>query len=102
MNKQQRQNLVKAVEVATPWEKIPTSVEGVFIVKTPTHNNCQTVFVELNPSINGQPTKRRGIFLKNIEELKTIRKISENEKLEELIDVINQYYSRKNMPIIEI
>ncbi|RAP49404.1 MAG: hypothetical protein BZ133_07975 [Methanosphaera sp. SHI613] len=102
MNKQQRQNLVKAVEQATPWEKIPTSLDGIYIVKTPTHNNCQTVFVEINPSMNGQPTKRRGIYLKSLSELNEIRKICENEKIEELITVINQYYSKKEMPRIEI
>ena len=102
MNKQQRQNLVKAVEQATPWEKIPTSLDGIYIVKTPTHNNCQTVFVEINPSMNGQPTKRRGIYLKSLSELNEIRKICENKKIEELITVINQYYSKKEMPRIEI
>jgi hypothetical protein len=102
MNKQQRQNLVKEVEQATPWEKIPTSLDGIYIVKTPTHNNCQTVFVEINPSMNGQPTKRRGIYLKSLSELNEIRKICENEKIEELITVINQYYSKKEMPRIEI
>ncbi|MDO5825988.1 MAG: hypothetical protein BZ137_08835 [Methanosphaera sp. rholeuAM130] len=102
MNKQQRQNLVKAVEQAAPWEKISTSLDGVYIVKTPTHNNCQTVFIELNPSLNGQPTKRRGIYLKSSDELNKIRKICENEKLDELMNVITQYYSKKEMPIIEI
>ncbi|MBO7719988.1 MAG: hypothetical protein J6S29_07545 [Methanosphaera sp.] len=102
MNKQQKQNLVKAVEQAAPWEKIRTNLDGVYIVKTPTHNDCQTVFIELNPSLNGQPTKRRGVYLKNIDELNSIRRICENEKLEELINVVNQYYSKKEPPRIEI
>lgn len=102
MNKQQRQNLVKAVEQSSAWEKIPTSIEGVYIVKTPTHNNCQTVFIEINPTINGQPIKRRGIYLKSIHEFRSIKKICANEKIEELINVINEYYSKKEIPIIEI
>jgi len=102
MNKQQRQNLVKAVEQSTAWEKIPTSLEGVYIVKTPTHNNHQSVFIELNPTINGQPTKRRGVYIKNVAELHSIKKICENEKIEELLNIINQYYSKKEIPIIEI
>lgn len=64
MDQEQKKILVKTVEQTMPWERIPTSVEGVFLVKTPEQKNYQTVFVELNPSVNGQPLKNVEYILK--------------------------------------
>ena len=35
MNTEQKKQLIKTVEQTSPWERIPTSVEGVFLVKAP-------------------------------------------------------------------
>lgn len=32
-----------------PWQRVPTSVEGVFLVKTPANDNRETIMVEINP-----------------------------------------------------
>ena len=102
MNSEQKKILVKAIEQTSPWERIPTSIEGVFVVKTPEHNNIQTIFVELNPSIKGQPIKKRGVYLKNINELEAFQEIINNPKIHELLDTITQYYSRQSVTSIEI
>lgn len=102
MNDEQKKILVKAIEQTTPWTRIQTNIEGIYIVKSPTHNDHQSVFIELNPSAYGIPLKKRGIFIKTHEELEAIKKLCENEKLDELIDVLNQYYSTNNVPKIEL
>ncbi|WP_455645003.1 hypothetical protein [Methanosphaera sp.] len=102
MNEEQKKRLVKAVEQTEAWERIPTNIEGVFIVKTPEQNNNQTVFVEINPSVRGQPIKRRGLYLKSKDELTSFLEILNNPKVNELLEVINKYYSKHNIPRIEI
>lgn len=102
MNTEQKKILVKAVEQTSPWERIPTSIEGVFLVKTPEHNNNQTVFVELNPSIQGQPIKKRGIYLKNLSELEAFCELLSNPKIKELLEVVNEYYSKHSVVKIEL
>ena len=102
MNQEQKEILVKAVEQTSPWERIPTTVEGVFLVKTPEHNNIQTVFVELNPSIQAQPMKKRGVYLKNLNEYNSFKKLLENPKVEELIEVVSEYYTKRDISRIEI
>ncbi len=102
MNNEQKNILIEAIEQTSPWERIPTTVEGVYLVKTPERNNHTTVFVELNPSINGQPIKKRGVFLKNTDEYNTFNRLIQNQKIKELLEVINQYYGKSHVPKIEI
>lgn len=102
MNDSQKKNLIKTIEETAEWERISTSVEGLFVVKPPEHNNKQVVYVELIPSINGQVTKKRGIYLKSIEDLESYRKIIENPKTDELISVISEFYGVRKTPKIEI
>lgn len=102
MNIEQKKKLVEAVEESIAWERIQTNVEGIFIVKTPTQKNNQNVFVELNPSVNGQPVKKRGIYLKNKNELKAFINLLTNPKVEEVINVINEYYGKQKASKIEI
>ncbi len=102
MNSEQKKILVKTVEQTSPWERIPTTVEGVFIVKTPEHNNNQTVFVELNPSIDGQAMKKRGVYLKSISEYEAFCKLIRNPKIRELLEVVSEYYSKNKVTRIEI
>ena len=73
MNTEQKKQLIKTVEQTSPWERIPTSVEGVFLVKAPEHKNIQSVFVELNPSLRGQPIKKRGVYLKIVMNMKLFK-----------------------------
>ncbi len=85
MNTEQKKILVKAVEQNSPWERIPTTVQGVFLVKTPEHNNSQTVFVELNPSVQNQPIKKRGVYLKNPDEYDAFKELFDNPKVKDLL-----------------
>ena len=102
MNQEQKKILIQTVEEAIPWERIQTNVEGVFLVKTPEQKNNQNVFVELNPSVNGQPVKKRGIYLKNENELKAFIELLENPKVREVLKVVNEYYGKRKASKIEI
>lgn len=102
MNDKQKQNLVRAIEEAQDWEKIETSVDGLFVVKPPEQNNKQTIFVELIPTLNGQTTKKKGLFLKTEEEIDAYKELLDNPKTRELIQVISEYYGIRKTPKIEI
>ena len=102
MNEEQKKNLVRAIEEAEFWEKIPTNVDGLFVVKPPELNNRQLIFVELIPTVDGRPTKKKGLLIKNEEDLESYKELLENPKTKELIQVISEYYGIRKTPKIEI
>ncbi|HIH36205.1 MAG TPA: hypothetical protein HA255_07125 [Methanosphaera sp.] len=102
MNEEQKKYLVRTIEEAGEWERIETSVDGLFVVKPPEYNNRQTVFVEIIPSINGQAIKKKGIYLKSTKELEACLDLLNNPKTKELLDVITEYYGKRESPKIEI
>ena len=75
------------------WEKMETPIEGVNVVKVPaTKTRPALLFLEINPlKDNGQPLKRKGLFLGSKEMLikfgealnddETFRLITELEKI---------------------
>jgi ketol-acid reductoisomerase len=93
---------VKTIEEAGEWERIETTVDGLFVVKPPENNNKQMVFVELVPTIKGQAIKKKGIYLKNSEDLEAYIELLNNPKTKELVDVISEYYGKRKTPKIEI
>ncbi len=102
MNSEQKKNLVRTIEESGEWERIETTVEGLFVVKPPETNNKQVVYVELVPTIKGQTIKRKGIFLKSTTDLEAYIELLTNPKTKELIDVISEYYGKRQSPKIEI
>lgn len=102
MNDAQKKNLVRAIEEAGEWQRIDTNIEGVYVVKPPEYNNIQRVFVELNPSINGQVYKKKGVYIKSIEEIEAYMELLGNPKTKELVEVISEYYGIRKAPKIEI
>lgn len=99
-----KNTIINVVEQVSPWKRIPTSIDGVYIVKAPSNenNNTSTVFVEINPSVNGQPVKKRGLYLKNINEFNTFKEILSNTKVQDLLKVIMECYSNDYIEKIEI
>jgi len=93
------------LEKGKDWERIRTTINGIFILKIPKSKIKDTpsrIVVELNPSDEfGNPTKKRGIILRNFEELKEFKNLINNEKLENLlkaIDNINPKISKRFKP----
>jgi hypothetical protein len=89
-----------------PWQRVPTSVEGVFLVKTPANDNRETIMVEINPlNERGTSMKRKGLFLKSTIEFEGFRGIFENDKVMELLDAIEDItggIKKKEVKAIEI
>ncbi|MBR0471991.1 MAG: hypothetical protein IJI98_04765 [Methanosphaera sp.] len=102
MNDEQKKNLVRAIEEAAEWQRLDTSIEGVYVVKPPEYNNVQRVFVELKPTIDGQAYKKKGLYLKTTDEIDAYKKLLENPKTRELVEVISEYYGIRKTPKIEI
>jgi hypothetical protein len=65
------------LEKGKDWERIRTTVNGIFILKIPKSKIKDTpsrIVVELNPSDEfGNPTNRRGVILRNLEEFKKFK-----------------------------
>lgn len=101
MNDIQKKDLIKLIEEADPWQRIETTVEGLNVVKPPETNNKQTIFVEIVPTVNGQ-TKRKGIYVKTVEELEAYISLLNNPKTRELVESISELYGIRKTPKIEI
>ena len=79
------------------WEKMETPIEGVNVVKVPaTKTRPALLFLEINPlKDNGQPLKRKGLFVGSKEMLikfgealnddKTFQLIGELEKINPIV-----------------
>jgi hypothetical protein len=72
-----------------PWKRIPTTVNGVFLVKTPAKGGEGNVMVEINPVDEvGNPIKRRGIFLRKRYELNRFLDVMSNDRLPEVMEAL--------------
>ena len=74
----------------------------VFSMNVPILNSISQVpsriVVELNPSDEfGNPTKKRGIILRNSEELKEFKNLINNEKLEYLLKSIDNINPKRKI-----
>ena len=100
------EQIEKVKKSSRPWERVKTSVDGIFIVKLPASQYRQeAIAVELNPAKEGKPTKKRGVFLLSKRELDEIRKILSQPKLDELmsvIDRVNPKYEKKEEVVVQM
>lgn len=80
------------LEKGSDWERKPTTLPGVFIVKLPPYGKSPTrLVVEINPIDNsGKPSRRRGFIIRNLEEFTKIREILAEDKLADLLKSIDE------------
>jgi hypothetical protein len=79
----------KALNDVKAWQRVPTSINGIFLVKTPEKAGKKTILVEINPEDeHGKLIKRRGLFLKSLSELEQFNNAMENGKLKEVLEAI--------------
>jgi predicted transcriptional regulator len=80
----------KVKKSSQPWERVKTSIEGVFIVKLPASKyRPEAICVELNPARDGKPTKRRGLYILSKKSLQEMRHVLNDPKLDELLTTID-------------
>jgi hypothetical protein len=72
------------------WERLRTSVPGVFIQKLPPYRSApERLAVEVNPvDSSGNPTKRRGLLVRSLDEFETFKEILNDEKLPRLFEML--------------
>ena len=80
------------LEKGSDWERKPTSLQGVFIVKLPPYGRSPTrLVVEINPvDASGAPTRRRGFIIRNSGELNDFRALVAEDKLGGLLSGIDE------------
>ena len=88
------------------WQRVPTSVNGVYLVKTPADATRETIMVEINPlNDRGAPMKRRGLFLKNRNEFGGFKDVFQNESVMDLLNAVEDIDGRtkkKEIQALEI
>ena len=74
------------------WERKPTSIPGVFLLKLPIYRGRPaSIAIEINPvDPSGSPSKKRGIVVRSEAEIGEINKLLSNPKLEQLAKGIDQ------------
>lgn len=71
------------------WQRVPTSVDGVYIVKAPGNADNDTLMVEINPlNERGTSMKRKGLFLKSSLEFEGFEDVFKNKNVLELLNTI--------------
>jgi hypothetical protein len=102
------ESLRKVLQTGKDWQRIPVKgVPGIFVLKAPAaRGRPASLLVEINPvGPDGVPTKRRGLILRNLEELKEYKKLISEDRLEEIIkaiEKINPKTSREKEEGLEI
>lgn len=89
MKNQLEKKIKEALENVEPWQRVPTSVEGAFLIKTPEKGSIKTIMVEINPLDERKtPIKRRGLFLRQSLELEKFMEVLQNERITELLKAV--------------
>jgi hypothetical protein len=90
-------NLKKILETGKDWQRVPVKdAPGVFVVKAPaSRNRPASLMVEINPlGPDGTPSKRRGLILRRVDELKQFREIMSAERLERVLETVEKVNPR--------
>lgn len=84
-----KERIKESLENIQPWQRVPTSINGLFLIKTPEKGNNPTIMVEINPlNDEHKPIKRRGLFLRKPEEIELFLQVMENVSTKELVKAI--------------
>jgi len=85
------EKLEEFLETGNDWEKLKTSIPGVFIQKLPPYRSSPSrLAVEINPvDSSGNPTKRRGLLIRFSDEYEAFKEILNDEKLPKLLDMLD-------------
>lgn len=90
MDNQMESKIRETLENVKPWQRVPTSLEGVFLIKTPTRGDQESIMVEINPLDEfGRPIKRRGIFLQHKVQLERFLEVMQESRLMEFLNTLD-------------
>ena len=82
--------LEQFLQTGNDWEKLKTSIPGVFIQKLPPYRSSPgRLAIEINPvDASGNPTKRRGLLIRFEDEYDAFKEIINDEKLPKLLEML--------------
>jgi hypothetical protein len=85
------------IEEGADWERKPTSVKGVSIIRLPaTKNRGASLAIDINPiGGNGLPMKKKGIMIMNAAELAAFRETFTNEKINSLMQALEDVFPER-------
>jgi len=85
------EKLTDFLKTGKEWNRMRTSVPGVFVLKLPPYKGSPTrLVVELNPvDDTGRPKKRRGLVLRSGSELEDYKELFQYEKLSKLLGLLD-------------
>ena len=94
------EKLLGFLKDGSDWERKPTSLPGVFILKLPSFKGRPaTLAIEINPvDLTGSPSKKRGIVVRSEAELQEISKVISNAKLLQLAKSIDEVNPPRKKP----
>jgi hypothetical protein len=80
------------IEEGQDWERKPTTVKGVSIIRLPaTRNRAASLAIDFNPiGDTGLPMKKKGVMIMNANELAAFRHIFTNEKVDSLLKALEE------------
>lgn len=80
------------IEEGQDWERKPTTVKGVSIIRLPaTKNRPASLAIDINPvGANGLPMKKKGIMLMNGAEIAAFRDTINNPKVDSLVTALEE------------
>ena len=81
------ERLEEFLRTGNDWEKLKTSIPGVFVQKMPPYRSSPSrLAIEVNPvDASGNPTKRRGLLIRFPDEFDTFKEILNDEKFPKLL-----------------
>lgn len=99
--------LRELLEKGDNWEQMKTTEPGIFIRKIPSSKNRPaSLAIEVNPPDEaGNPTKKTGVMIRNLHELKVFREILSLDKIDEVMQVIEKispHQAKKDEKVLEI
>ncbi|AUB58107.1 MULTISPECIES: hypothetical protein [Methanobacterium] len=90
MDNQLEIKIRETLENVKPWQRVPTSLEGVFLIKAPTRGDQESIMVEVNPLNEfGHPIKRRGIFIQQKIQLERFLEVMKKPRLMEFLETLD-------------
>jgi hypothetical protein len=84
------ERLEEFLRTGNDWEKLKTSIPGVFVQKMPPYRSSPSrLAIEVNPvDASGNPTKRRGLLIRFMDEFDTFKEILNDEKFPRLLTLL--------------
>ncbi|MBI5681364.1 MAG: hypothetical protein HZC47_10760 [Methanobacterium sp.] len=89
MTKELENKIKSTMKDVKAWQRVPTSVNGVYIVKAPGNTDNDTLMIEINPlNDRGTSMKRKGLFLKSSLEFEGFEEVFKSENVMVLLNTI--------------